>query len=334
MDVVGTSKNDELTGITGQANTIRALSGDDYLSGEDFADWLSGGKGNDFVWGGGGDDQIWGNTGNDTLYGTEGADTALGGEGNDFISGGKGDDIVAGGRGDDVVNGNTGDDKVLGGSGNDVISGTAGNDFLDGGRGNDAVSGGSGDDYALVSSGTDSYSGGSGTDVLDFSRILGSVNVDLSKKSASFGPNGKVTTDSVSGFEIVIGNDADGRYQGADKSSTWFVGGSGNDWFRGKAGDDRLTGGEGSDTFAYLKKDTVGGGVDTITDFQVGQDHLDMTDFLKGRQGGYDSNVRFVDAGEDTVVQGLVNKQWVDVVVLDNVDFAAASSAFDTILAA
>ena len=107
---------------------------------------------------------------------------------------------------------------------------------------------------------------------------------------------------------------------GSDAHDTAFIGGAGADWIRGKMGADTLTGGDGEDTFAYLKKDTKGGGVDLITDFQVGRDHLDMADFLKGH-ADYAESVRFSAASDgSTLVQGLVGKQWVDVVVLAGVD--------------
>lgn len=319
MSIHGTKNADTLVGLLKEMNEVWGHGGDDDIAGGKQADTIRGGKGSDYVWAGGGDDVVFGDTGNDKLYGTEGGDTIRGGEGDDWVSGGKGNDIAAGGKGNDTVNGNSGDDIMLGGSGNDTIRGSSGNDWLDGGRGNDNVFGGSGDDTVLVSSGTDVYSGGSGSDVLDFSRIVGSINVDLSKSSATFGSGGKVTTDKVKGFEVIVGNDAAGHYQGADKSSTWFIGGDAGDWFRGKGGSDKLTGGAGADTFAYLKKDTAGGGVDTITDFQVGVDRLDMRDFLKGHTN-YAQSVRFVDAGSDTKVQGLVNHAWVDVTVLQGVD--------------
>lgn len=319
MRIDGTKNADTLVGALKEMNDIWGHGGDDLAAGGMLGDTIQGGKGDDYIFAGGGNDTISGNTGNDTLLGTEGDDRISGGEGNDAVSGGKGNDVASGGKGDDVMHGNTGDDIVMGGSGNDSVSGDAGNDWLDGGSGNDVVSGGSGNDTVAVSSGNDVYSGGDGTDTLDFTRVAGSVNVDLSKGSASFGSGKHITTDKISGFEIVAGNDGNGHYQGADKSATWFIGGAGNDWFRGKGGSDTLTGGKGADTFAYLKKDTAGGGVDKITDFQVGTDHLDMRDFLKGH-ASYSESVRFADAGADTKVQGLVNHQWVDVAVLQGVD--------------
>ena len=319
MSTHGTKNADKIVGFLKEMNEIWGHSGDDDIAGGKFEDVIRGGKGDDYVWAGGGDDSIFGDTGNDTLYGTEGGDTVRGGQGDDVLSGGKGNDIVAGGKGNDTVHGNTGDDIVMGGSGADTMYGDAGNDWLDGGRGDDLIFGGSGDDTVLVSSGADTYAGGSGSDTLDFSRVIGDITVDLSKSSATFGSGRHVTTDKVTGFEVVAGNNANGHYQGADKSSTWFIGGDGNDWFRGKGGNDTLTGGGGNDVFSFSKKDTAGGAVDTITDFKVGADKLDLRDFLKGHTG-YEESVRFADAGADTKVQGLVNHQWVDVAVLQGVD--------------
>ena len=292
MSTHGTKNADTLVGLLKEMNEIWGHSGDDDLGGGMLADTIRGGKDNDRVWAGGGDDVIFGDTGNDTLYGTEGNDTVRGGIGNDWVSGGKGSDVTAGGKGNDTVHGNSGDDVVLGGSGDDTV---------------------------LVSSGVDLYSGGSGNDVLDFSRVAVPVNVDLSKGIATFGTGKNGVTDKISGFETIVGNDAAGRYVGADKTGTWFIGGDSADWFRGKGGADTLTGNGGADTFAYLKKDTAGGAVDRITDFTVGTDRLDMSDFLKGHKS-YAESVRFADAGSDTIVQGLVKGQWVDVVSLDGVD--------------
>lgn len=123
----------------------------------------------------------------------------------------------------------------------------------------------------------------------------------------------------VSGFEIVFGSEAGNRFVG-DKGDTEFVGGSGDDYFRGMSGGDILTGNGGKDTFAYLKIDTARGSVDTITDFQIGVDKLDMSDFAKGYANIADA-VRFVDIGPgNTLVQGHLKTGWVDVAALAGVD--------------
>ena len=89
-------------------------------------------------------------------------------------------------------------------------------------------------------------------------------------------------TGTVNGFEHVILNDGGSRVMGSDSHATVFEGGDGDDWIRSKLGADVIAGGAGADTFAYLKKDTADGSVDTIADFEVGVDRLDMSDFLKG----------------------------------------------------
>jgi Ca2+-binding RTX toxin-like protein len=170
----------------------------------------------------------------------------------------------------------------------------------------------------LASSGRDYYSGGTGNDELDFSLIVGKVDVDLGRHSAKVSFGKTVETDFVSGFETVIGGNSADKFTG-DRNGQHFDGGAGNDWFRGKLGSDTLTGGAGADIFAFLKKDTAGGGVDTITDFQVGVDRLDMKDFLKGKASTA-NEVRFVDGGSDTIVQGHIKGHWVDVVSLKGVD--------------
>jgi Ca2+-binding RTX toxin-like protein len=99
-----------------------------------------------------------------------------------------------------------------------------------------------------------------------------------------------------------------------------FIGGAADDVFRGKGGSDTLTGGGGADTFIYVKKDTAGGAVDTITDFAAGTDVLDLSDFLKGHES-YDQVLRVHAAadGSGTIVEGLVKGTFVDVVVLEGV---------------
>lgn len=77
--------------------------------------------------------------------------------------------------------------------------------------------------------------------------------------------------------------------QGDDR----LIGGSGDDVLNGGAGDDRLTGGRGADQFVFAPNQ----GRDTVTDFQLGWDHLvleratwsDVTITAKGM----DAEVRF-----------------------------------------
>jgi Ca2+-binding RTX toxin-like protein len=296
----GTVNADVLRGKIDDENEVWGHSG---------ADDLTGGKL---------DDVIIGDTGNDTGYGSVNDDALYGGEGSDWLSGGKDDDSVFGGKDNDELHGNTGDDALAGGSGDDFVYGEAGNDVLFGGAGTDAVAGGSGEDFVMVSSGVDALRGGAGFDTLDFSRMLGQLDLNLAKGTYTVGSGNAWNTGTVNGFEHVILNDGGSYVMGSDSHATVFEGGDGADWIRSKLGADVISGGAGADTFAYLKKDTADGSVDTIADFDVGADRLDMSDFLKGGRTA-DTAVRFADSEAGTLVQGLVAGQWVDVVTLAGV---------------
>lgn len=313
----GTKDVDDLMGLVDDQNEIWGHGSADNLAGGKLDDVLIGGKGDDSLWGDRGNDALRGNSGDDRLKGSVGDDLLSGGTGDDVLSGGKDDDVLAGGKGNDDLDGNSGNDVLGGGSGDDTLHGSLGDDWLDGGGGADHVYGGSGSDTVIASSGADTYSGGSGYDTLDFSKIAGKINVDLSKGTAKLAFGHNVMTDHVSGFETIAGNNAGGHYTGSKHADT-FAGGDGNDWFRGLGGSDHFTGGDGADTFSILKKDLAGGAVDEITDFQVGRDHLNLSDFAKGGHPLADV-VRFVDAGNDTMVQSLVKGHWTNVVQLDGV---------------
>lgn len=318
----GKKSADTLRGMLDLENELWGHGGNDDIRGGRQEDSILGGRGDDLLWGDVGNDQILGNTGDDRIYGSVGDDTIWGNDGNDMLSGGKGNDQIWGGRSHDELHGNTGNDIMAAGSGDDLVMGEAGDDVLDGGSGNDRVLGGSGDDFVLASSGSDVYSGGSGFDTLDFARMQGKLTIDLGKHDASVGSGRSFHTHEVSGFEQVIGND-NGNHMTGDRNAQHLVGGAGDDWFRGKLGADVLTGGDGRDTFVYLKKDTADGSVDRITDFRIGEDTLDIADFLKGGKG-VDGSIRLADDGNGgTLVQGLVGRQWVDVVVLEGVDAGA-----------
>lgn len=319
LDILGTTGDDFLVGRPDAPNRINAREGSDWLFGGKQDDILIGGKHDDVLWADRGNDTLIGNTGNDVLYGSLGNDVLRGNDGDDFLSGGKGDDQLSGGKGNDIMHGNSGNDVMAGNSGDDIMYGTSGNDDMNGGAGNDTVSGGSGDDIVHASTGHDISVGNSGFDTLDFGGIAGRVTVDMSKHTASFSANGQTYDQVIAGFEKIVAGNGGITVMG-DKHDNVFVGGDGSDWFRGKGGNDVFTGGNGSDTFAFLKKDLAGGAHNVITDFHAGEDHLDLSDFLKGHTS-YDQSVRIgEDAQGNAVVQGLVQHVWTNVVTLAGVN--------------
>lgn len=90
-----------------------------------------------------------------------------------------------------------------------------------------------------------------------------------------------------------------------------FDGGAGADWLKGGLGADLLTGGDGIDTFVFAaakQSSKNGGGVDTITDFAVGEDLIDLSglnkpvDFVGDDKFGGDREVRYVQKEDKTVV--------------------------------
>lgn len=159
--------------------------------------------------------------------------------------------IIAGDTNDDLA-GSEGDDTVDSGGGDDHIHGGGGNDHIDAGDGNDNVDGGDGTDTVHGDGGNDTETGDAGGDVL-----FGDAGND---KEIGGGGN-----DRLNG-----GSGADRLSGGAGKDKV--EGGAGADVLNGGANNDVLAGGGGHDRFQFNGHF----GIDVITDFQVGQDHIDL----------------------------------------------------------
>jgi Ca2+-binding RTX toxin-like protein len=138
-ELIGTSFNDQLSGVAGYSSHLSGGGGDDLLqAGSGGAD----GRG-------------------DMLEGGSGADTLIGGVARDRLFGGNGNDVLSGGDGDDELDGGNGNDLVQGGAGNDTLS------VRDSGAGVDTLQGGDGDDLFSYSSSASALalaSGGAGRD--------------------------------------------------------------------------------------------------------------------------------------------------------------------------
>ena len=196
---------------------------------------------------------IIGNIGNNALYGYAGSDTLIGGLGNDDLYGGSGSDSLVGGLGDDFLNGELGIDSMVGGAGDDYYKVDVVGDIV----------------IELAGQGIDTIES-----TFNFSlAALGNVE-NLSLDSTAFNGAGNALNNKIIGnfnsnnLNGAAGNDALYGSAGTDILN----GGLGNDTLFGGTDIDNLTGGAGSDVFVYINGD----GVDTITDFVIGLDILDL----------------------------------------------------------
>ncbi len=236
------------------------------------------------------DDTFTGSAGREYLTGAEGSDTFTGGGGRDFLDGGAGDDMIDGGADDDDIVGGAGDDVLDGGDGNsdelryDLEGGSSGvtvdlsaeaatdsfgstdtitsfervygtnfddvitADEYDRNRiwglgGNDILDGGDGDSDELRYNRDYDYGGTWG------------VTVDLGANTAT---DGFSDTDTIYGFERVVGTRYDDDITGDDNSNI----------FRGEDGADTIDGAGGWDTISYSGEDGSGGvTVDLLNEF-------------------------------------------------------------------
>ena len=204
----GGTGDDSLIGGTGNDH-LYGSSGDDTLTGSNGVDVLYGGAGDDSLIGGAGDDTLIGSSGDDTLTGSNGVDVLYGGAGDDSLIGGAGDDYLYGLEGDDIIDGGTGDDTLIGSSGDDTLTGSNGVDVLYGGAGDDSLIGGAGDDYLYGLEGDDIIDGGTGDDTL-------------------IGSSGHDTLSGSNGVDVLYGGAGDDIINGGNNHDT-IITGDGND---------------------------------------------------------------------------------------------------------
>jgi len=177
-----------------------------------------------------------------------------------------------------------------------VVQGGWGGDRIFTGRGDDVIHGGPGGDQVATRSGNDTIHGGDGSDHLygmqGNDRIFGENDVDT-----------------------ISGGDGDDLLDGGDLLD-YLYGDAGDDTIIGGVGPDILTGGTGADTFIYnAPRDSYAYpvpsaffGIDTITDFNPGEDRIDLTALgelvFVGTAGfaGTRGEVRFVHASGDTLL--------------------------------
>lgn len=96
-------------------------------------------------------------------------------------------------------------------------------------------------------------------------------------------------------IENVIGSEGADLLTGTTGANR-LTGGGGGDLLNGWAGNDTLTGGAGADTFHFIPWD----GTDTITDFQIGLDKLNLVAFGFTSLAQLTANLEISDDGTDT----------------------------------
>ena len=164
----------------------------------------------------------------------------------DLLIGDDDDDLLLAGAGEDFLYGEGGDDTLIGGA--DI-------DFLSGGDGDDTLSGGTGENTLYGDGGNDTLSGGADFDFLS-------------------GGDGNDTLSGGAGDDILDGGVGSDFLSGNGGGDT-LDGGGGDDVLIGGAGFDFLFGGEGEDVFVFDQFEDV----DTILDFEKGQDRIDLEAF-------------------------------------------------------
>ncbi|ESQ75227.1 calcium-binding protein [Asticcacaulis sp. AC402] len=318
----------------GQNNLYNGGIADDILNGNAGNDTLSGGDGNDSIDGGNHDDVLAGGNGNDTVLGGGGKDSIEAGAGNDLVDGGAGVDTVsyanavngmwielnqgttAGFSRDGNLSGLMGTDQlrnlenVIGSNFNDIIKGNSAANLIQGGGGYDTL---------FASRGIDVLDGGAGGDSANFSDISGlSVTLNLTAGTYALNANHYGTLISIDDATATVLNDNLTGHTGRNV----LDGGAGNDTIAGGGGDDDIWGGAGTDrmiadggndrltgnySFAdfgdyaadtFVIKTTAG--AVTISDFKLGVDKLDVSDFGFNTGGTWTGSA--VQSGTDTVL--------------------------------
>ncbi|WP_170566492.1 calcium-binding protein, partial [Ruegeria atlantica] len=182
------------------------------------------------------------------------------------------------GDGDDVVRGSNGNDTFLGGSGNDTLNGGGGADtyIYRLGDGNDVISDFSGRNendrlvFADVNADDVSFSHNAGQDLVITLSNGDTVTVTDHFRNAyndmeliEFADGTVLDLAAITAKSLLgsAGNDA-------------ILGFSSDDTIEGRGGDDVLTGGTGADVFVF--NSLVSGGADTITDFELNSDTIQL----------------------------------------------------------
>ncbi|WP_168733043.1 choice-of-anchor L domain-containing protein [Aliigemmobacter aestuarii] len=238
--------------------------------------------------------------GNDKVTSGAGEDDIYGGDGNDFIRAGDANDLIDGGAGNDVLDGQAGDDTMAGGGGDDVYWIDSANDMVieQSAGGYDKVM--SGVSYTLADPLEELWlkeasTAKTGTGNATANKIVGNALANTLQgldgadtlfgaggDDRLFGGNGNDNLYAGDGRDLLSGGAGSDKLFGGEDGDSLSGGdgadtlaaGSGGDTLAGEAGNDLLTGGAGSDLLVF----TPGSGRDTVKSFDLGIDHISLTD--------------------------------------------------------
>ena len=332
-NITGSDYWDELTGNE-VANELRGQGGNDTLIGGGGADWLEGGTGADLMIGGTEDDLYFvddagdqvveeANGGNrDTVHSTL-SSMRLGnhiemltysGTGSFFAIGNdQGNNIIATSGSGHTIYGMGGDDGITSGDGDDALYGDDGNDVIYAGGGNDRLEGGAGADILLGMAGDDTYYVDRNGEVFENANEgIDTVFADMAGGMYLLDANVENLTLQGTTF-YGVGNEGANVLTGS-ASTNWLMGGDGDDRLNGMGGDDVLYGDGGADTFVF----GIGTGVDTVADFRVGIDKLDLSAFGFAsfaallevvQDDGSGNSVIDLDGGDRVILRGVTKAQ-------------------------
>ena len=234
------------------------------------ANQLVGGGGDDILTGGGGADVLNGGANTDTASYANAMAAVVASLANPAINSGDaaGDSYVSienltGSGFDDALNGDNAYNFIQGGAGADTIKGYGSTDVLHGEAGNDTLIGGVEADI---------LDGGADSDTASYAGATAGVVASLANPAINAGD---AAFDNFVSIENLTGSDFNDILNG-DSSGNVINGGTGYDTIKGYGGNDTLSGGVGKDNFVFNAALDGSTNVDTITDFNVAADTMQL----------------------------------------------------------
>jgi Ca2+-binding RTX toxin-like protein len=239
---------------------------DDFLYGDDGNNILSGLGGNDVIRGEGGDDQIDGGTGDNVIFAGAGNNTIAAADGRNAVYAESGNDSITLGNGNNTVFAANGNNSIAIGDGNNSVNAGSGDDSIILGNGKNTVFAGDGKNTVNAGFGDDTIYGGSLADII-YAGAGDNIVFAREGQNTVVTGDGKDTIYSGSGRDFIASSGGD---------DTIFAG-AGNNWINAGTGNNTIYSGNDQDLFIL----SVGAGLDTIKNFEVGKDKLGLTGGLQ-----------------------------------------------------